>query len=675
MKNLKSKIKKILNSYLLILNSSESGQSLVELLLTIGLAAIIIPALFSGVFTSRAGQAQEEQRVQAYSLAREGQEAARIVRDNDWASFAVNGTYHPVVSGTTWTLSSGQESIQGFTRQIVIANAYRDAQGKLSTNGTTLDPSVKLVATTVSWTSPLPSSVVLTSYFTRLKAQQYLQTTFGDFSGGTTGGTTITYTNGSPSDGQIQLGAGGQGDWCNPNKTPILTYDLTRQGIPTSISATYSASMVHTYTTSGFNASGYSLDSQYVSDPPSPTPPAVSSGPFYDLYKTYGIYAIGNYVYTTTNHPGTTIDVENVSGGTFTQAATYNAGGAGISVAVSGNTGYVTVGSTLYSFDTSNLSGTLSQKGSKALGGVGNKVVIVGNYAFVATSFVSANNPHGQLQILDVSNPSNMSIVSTVNVGNNLDGIDVFVNSSGSYAYLATAYASGKNDFYIIDTSNKSSPVVHGSYSTSGMNPLGVSAVSGNRAIIVGTGGQPYQVLNITNVDNPVYCMPQGFSLTGVTNVRAVSSLTEPDGEAYSYILTDNSSAEYQIIQGGPGGQFSVNGTFTSSTYATNSAAFNRFDTTSIVPSGTTLSFQVAIINKVSGSCPSSDSSYVYFGPSGTSSPTDVFPSSGGILPLVSNSGSGYANPGECLRYKAYFTSSDSILTPVLEDITFSYSP
>lgn len=653
---------------------SQIGQSLVELLITIGIAAIIVPALFAGIVSSRAGKAQQDQRLQATALARQTMEATRIVRDSDWGSFAVNGTYHPVISGTTWRLASGSAVINGFTQQVIISDAYRDSNGNLAASGT-VDPSIKLITASVLWNTPIPASVVLVSYFTRLKAITYTQTTYADFSAGGNSGTTVGYTNGSATDGEVQLGAGGTGNWCNPNQTPILTFDLTRQGVPTSISATYSASMIKTYTTSGFNASGYSLDSQQVTDPPSPTPPTVSSGSYYDQWKTYGIFATQKYVYTTTNHPGLSVDVEDVSVTPFVQAATYDGGGTGLSVTTSGTTGYVTIGSNLKSFNIANLSGALSTISTRSLAGNGNKVVVVGNYAYVATSYVSSNNPKGQLQIINVTNPANMTVSATVNVGNNLDGVDVFINQTATYAYLVTKYASGQRDFYIIDISNKSVPVIHGSYSTNGMTPTGVLAVSGNRAIIVGTGGQPYQVLSVSNVDNPVYCMPQGFALSGVSNINAISTITEPDGDAYSFILTDNSSAEFQVIEGGPGGQFSQSGTFTSSVYATNSAAFNRLDATATIPSGTGLTYQVAILNKVNGSCPATAGSYIYVGPNGTSNVSDVFQSSGGILPLVANSGSGYANPGQCLRYKAYLSSSDTTLTPVLNDITFSYSP
>jgi hypothetical protein len=64
-----------------------------------------------------------------------------------------------------------------------------------------------------------------------------------------------------------------------------------------------------------------------------------------------------------------------------------------------------------------------------------------------------------------------------------------------------------------------------------------------------------------------------------------------------------------------------------------------------------------------------SDSDFV-----GTDGTTNTyFPASGGILP-ASSSGN-YVNPGQCLRYRAYLGTSDITAAPIVDDITFNYSP
>src|SRR3989344_502241 len=83
-----------------------AGQSLVEILIAIGLAGILLPALLTGLVSSREGKAQEGQRLQATALARESEEAIRSIREKGWTNIAANGTYHPAISVDEWTLAN-----------------------------------------------------------------------------------------------------------------------------------------------------------------------------------------------------------------------------------------------------------------------------------------------------------------------------------------------------------------------------------------------------------------------------------------------------------------------------------------------------------------------------------------------------------------------------------------
>src|SRR5438270_5445096 len=98
----------------------QAGQSLVEILVAIGLSSIILPALFLGLYTSYNGKAQANQRAQAVTILRETNEAVRSVRENGWSNIATNGTYHPQILSGTWSLVSGSGTVNGFTRSVVI---------------------------------------------------------------------------------------------------------------------------------------------------------------------------------------------------------------------------------------------------------------------------------------------------------------------------------------------------------------------------------------------------------------------------------------------------------------------------------------------------------------------------------------------------------------------------
>src|SRR3989344_8308197 len=97
----------------------QKGQTLIELLITIGLSAILIPALLTGFALARNGRAQQDQRLKAVAYVKEAEEGVRVVTHNAWENIT-NGVYHPAVSGSTWSLVSGSESIDGFTRRISI---------------------------------------------------------------------------------------------------------------------------------------------------------------------------------------------------------------------------------------------------------------------------------------------------------------------------------------------------------------------------------------------------------------------------------------------------------------------------------------------------------------------------------------------------------------------------
>lgn len=210
--------------------SKNIGQTLVELLITIGLFAILLPALLVAFSTTRSGRVQMDQRIQATSYLKETQEAMRVVAANGWTNLAA-GTYHPIVSGTTWALSANSESIGGsFTRQVVISDVFRDTSGNIALVGNP-DNSTKKVDITVSWTSPLAASVTSTMYLTRYGNTVYSETLAATFSTGTLTSTQVTNTAG----GEITLGNNNKAKWCSPAFS-TASIDLP-DGPPVAVSA------------------------------------------------------------------------------------------------------------------------------------------------------------------------------------------------------------------------------------------------------------------------------------------------------------------------------------------------------------------------------------------------------------------------------------------------------
>lgn len=637
----------------------KKGQALVEMMVGLGIAAAIMPAIVTSFFAARGGSAQEEVRLMASARMREAREVLSLVKNDNWAALA-DGVSHPVLNSNVWSLASGSESnLDGqFTRSITLSPAYRTLTNQLTTisSGNTLDPSVKHVSISVSWTSPIASSVTTQYYLMRLENLTYLETLLSHFTApGVVHRSTVAT---SSSGGEIVLGGSGSGvgNWCNPSLT-LQTLDLNHSSVPTSISAIEG----HAYATTGENASGDPLTSINITNPAPPTQPVPTEGGSYNPNpqpKAYGLFAASNYVYLATSKK--MVDIINPSN--MTRVGSFDPAGnkTGDSVYVAGTVGYVSSGTTLYSFDLSGSINPAPQIASATLAGSSKRLSVVGDYVYVATS-----NATKQLQIFHKD--TLVEVGSGLNLGNGQGGVDLYVESSGDYAYIITSYASP--DFFAIDLSTNS---VVGSYTTaSSMDPRGLAVVpQDDVAIIVGSGSDLYQVLQIGNPSSPSRCGTP-LTLPGVSTLHAISSVTEADGDAYSYILTDDASKEFQMIQGGPGGGgggSALTGVFDSQPFTAGGlATFNRFDASVTFPAGTYARYQVAVTNQVGGSC--TDANYTFVGPG--IDPTQWFSGSSQI-PL--GSGTGYSNPGECFKYRVSLSTDNLGTTPVFSDITINYS-
>ena len=214
---------------------------LVELVMAIGIAAIILPALLTGLVASRQGRPQQQQRSQATALLKETVNAVRSIKDNDWNAFAINGTFHTEISGNKWALSSDAQTVNGFTQQVVISDVYRDLDGAIASSGGTLDLSTKKAEVSVSWAQPQLATISATLYLTRTVNLTHEDTTASDFNAGTLNDVQVT-NNG---DGEVILANNNKAKWCSPSFATNgsgneITIDLP-DGPPVAVAATASA--------------------------------------------------------------------------------------------------------------------------------------------------------------------------------------------------------------------------------------------------------------------------------------------------------------------------------------------------------------------------------------------------------------------------------------------------
>lgn len=89
---------------------NQSGQSLIELIIAIGIIVLVISSVAFLVIDSYVSGRLSKEITQANFLAEEGMEAIRSIRDNSWDDLSP-GTYGLAISGSNWILQGSQEDI------------------------------------------------------------------------------------------------------------------------------------------------------------------------------------------------------------------------------------------------------------------------------------------------------------------------------------------------------------------------------------------------------------------------------------------------------------------------------------------------------------------------------------------------------------------------------------
>ena len=150
----------------------KKGFGLIEILIVGAIIGIGFLAIISFLIFSRGVSFQITRNTEATSLAEEGMEVVRKLRDADtgWTANIATKTsgtnYYPVISSGNWTLSTSNPGLINnlYTRTVVFADVYRN-NGDIGSG--TLDPDTKKLTVTVSWQEAGRSKqVVLTTYIT-----------------------------------------------------------------------------------------------------------------------------------------------------------------------------------------------------------------------------------------------------------------------------------------------------------------------------------------------------------------------------------------------------------------------------------------------------------------------------------------------------------------------------
>jgi type II secretory pathway pseudopilin PulG len=680
----------------------QRGQSLVELMIAIGLCSILLPALITGLVSIQRGKPQQQERTSALSYLNQTEEQLRSLKENNWAGLnPLNIELHPVIIGTGWSLVPATDTIDGFTRKVVLSNVYRDNTNSIIDVGDSsqIDPSTILATITISWDLPRSSYVESKIYLSRHLSSLHSETTQSDFGVGTNIGTQTTNSIG----GEVILGAGLaiNTKWCEPSFS-AQSVDLPE--VPTAVSA----SPGNVYVSMG-NTSSALASFAHVKVSTNPLTFTLN-GRLNGSYRSTSVAGEPDWGYITTDLTnGKRLVIINLNQysdptnkifkeeGSFSLSSSSNNNPA-TSISILGNRGYLTIGNYLYVLNLSDHTnpvqiGDRIQFSDNNLGFSPAKETNIRQIGSKTYAFIAIDGLYQyEMSIIDVTKETDTNqwkVVGQVDVDPNFCSTmqktkGVYVNPAGTRAYISDANASDYKEFFVIDTTNKTNPFVIG-----GVSPHSCSGSYGgwdaagdfspqqsmvtlplmNRAIVVGTGGtEQYVVLDVTNEASPFRC--GGLTYSGGLN--GVASTQEANGEVFAYVITTTRTQALKVIQGGPdiaSGKYVATGTFESGTFdATSSVVFNRLLPLVSLPAGTDVKFQVAATDAISNSC--TGVTFNYVGPDNSSA--SFFPSSGGIIPL-SSSGN-FKNPARCFRYKAFLTTSDTNSTPIIDSVTVNYS-
>lgn len=606
---------------------------LVELLVAIGLTAIMLPALATALVGAREGRAQENERLQATALLRETEEAVRSVREKGWANIATNGTYRPTIVSNGWGLTAGAETVGNFTRQIVISDVQRNAAGAIVTSGGTVDPATKKVTASVSWTTPIATTISNDSYVSRHAGNTTVNdTTQAEFAAGTLTNTVTTNTSG----GEVQLASTpGSINWSSPTIAGSLDLAGTEDIADVFVSGNYA-----------YVADSTILRIINITNRAAPT----LAGSYTAAGAINSVNVSGNYAYLATAANTAELTVVNITNPAApTTASSFNIGDTAdaISVYVDGTYAYVgKVTSTATGSNEINIVNVTtptapSLSGSLNLSNTVNSVYVSGNYAYLATSIGAA-----ELTIVNITTKTAPTQVGVYNTTGTAIGNDVF--AVGTTVYLGKANDTAGAEFFIINAATPNAPALVGSHEV-GANVNGVAVAGTNVFLATALANAQFRVLNITTPNTPA--ITSSFNMAGVSNDITLSG-------NYAFLASAHDTREFAIMQGTvTAGGFQTSGTYESPAHDFGSSVGLNYITFTITePASTNIQFQVATNNN--------GTTWNYVGPDGTAGTFYTAPAAFALS----------ASNARYMRYKATFTGPGTS-TPVLQDITTNYSP
>jgi len=506
---------------------SNKGIALIELLIAVAIASVIIGLAVQVMVLVRSSFLASNIRYVSRDLLDSTVDIIRSIKESSWDTLALEGIYHPVMSGNQWTLVSGDETITGtqFTRSIQIANICRDSNLLIvDCPDGTIDPDSKQIIVDISWTSPTSGSLSTTQLITRYAGNGFWnQTTSVDFNNGDRNNTAITTTDG----GEIVLESNTGPGWADAGR--VGNINITNSQTVNS----FAVDDGRLFIVKDNDPGGQEFLIYSLANPASPS--LISATELGANGKK--IFVAGGYAYVATSDDNQEVKIYNITDPTAPlPISNINLAGSvdATNLTVSGNRLYVirALDGTEKEFSTINITNPASPTlvSAQDFSDTISDIYLDGRYVYLSTHIDSQ-----EVIVVDltIEYPAD-NIVATYDISGSENATSIF------YQYPNIYVSSAVNKIFILEAET---PQSISELSQFNINNIGDIYIADNKGFFVDNiSGQG---LYIYDLSNPATPSPIGTHAIGA-NSQAILTVG-----SYAYALTQSNSRELIVVNGG----------------------------------------------------------------------------------------------------------------------------
>lgn len=445
---------------------------IVEVIVAVGIFIIIAVGAVTAVLQTFSVNRLGDNETDATLFAQEGIEAARSVKNQSWTSLT-NGNHGGTSGGGVWAFSGTSDTKGSYTRQITVADVYRDIptnNPQLSGCVNVLDLNAKKVTSTVTWnfTPTRANSVSFETYYTNWK-----KTAVGNWASPSQEASVDLTGNDNGTKIQVQghyaylirnTGSPNFAVFDISTTTPTLSSSLTLSGNPTNL---------YVWGRYAYIANEDDTTELQIVDVCTPSSPSsVGSFNATGTANATGVFVLGNYAYlvrlSSADNGFIVVDVTTPSSLSLT--GSLDLGADANEVAVIGTNAFVASSSNTQELQVVSVStpSTPSLIGSLDLAGGGNALTIAG-----FSSSIVIGRQGGELETISVSTPSAPTSSGSYAAGGTVN--DVSLGNANRYVFLATSNAA--SEFQVVNISTFSTPALFGSVDyTNNLNGVAYSS-------------------------------------------------------------------------------------------------------------------------------------------------------------------------------------------------------